>query len=132
MSKRNERNSSRNIYIYYNFYYVIAYRKKKSLFLFFVRIFFNINHLIVFFSGRSNRPVEIINVFVICEQFGVSIFFSFLLTGTESLGICSISMCLFNSEKRSTEKKWEEEGKKKVNFFPRRWFSLFDVSQWWV
>lgn len=40
--------------------------------------FFNINHLIVFFSGRSNRPVEIINVFVICEQFGVSIFSVFL------------------------------------------------------
>lgn len=64
----------------YHFYY-IAYRKKKQKYLgsgIFSFFFFNINHLIVFFSGRSNRPVEIINVFVICEQFGVSIFSVFL------------------------------------------------------
>jgi hypothetical protein len=47
---------------------------------FFLVFLVNINHLIVFFSGRSNRPVEIINVFVICEQFGVSIFSVFPLT----------------------------------------------------
>lgn len=70
------------------FMYSTAYRtakkaKKSQLsfgYFFFLVFLVNINHLIVFFSGRSNRPVEIINVFVICEQFGVSIFSVFPLT----------------------------------------------------